>query len=92
MGRLINEAKAEFLKDQQEELEDDPNKFWRLVKSIVPGKKRKSGNISLVDRGSLKNLTKSKEKPLSYILQKSALKYLNVNQNDSSRPEKVIKQ
>ena len=31
------------------ELEGDPKKFWNLVKSIVPGKKAKSGKISLVD-------------------------------------------
>ena len=29
---------------------DDPKKFWRLIETIVPGKKKKSGKISLVDR------------------------------------------
>ena len=47
VGRLIEQAKADFLKEQQEELADDPKKFWRLVKAIVPGKKSKSANISL---------------------------------------------
>ena len=51
VGRLVEQAKAEFLKEQQEELAGDPKKFWRLVKTIVPGKKSKSGNISLVEKG-----------------------------------------
>ena len=47
VGRLIDEAKAEFLKEQQVELVDDPKKFWRLVKTIVPDKVKKSRKISL---------------------------------------------
>ena len=47
VGRLIEQVKADFLRDQQEELADDPKKFWRLVKSIVPGKKSKSSKILL---------------------------------------------
>ena len=50
VGRLVEEAKADFLKEQQEELADDPKKFWRLVKSIVPGKKRKTGKITFIER------------------------------------------
>ena len=50
VGRLVDQAKAEFLKDQQSELEDDPKKFWRVVKSIVPGKKKTSSPISLVNK------------------------------------------
>ena len=45
VSRLIETAKADFLKEQQEELADDPKKFWRVVKSIVPGKR-----ISLVEK------------------------------------------
>ena len=52
MGRLVEQAKANFLKEQQVELANDLKKFWRLVKSIVPSKKRKSSNISLVDRNN----------------------------------------
>ena len=43
MGRLVNQAKADFLTEQQEQLEGDPKKFWRLVKDIVPGKIKKAG-------------------------------------------------
>ena len=48
VGKLISNAKANFLKEQQEELKGDPKKFWRVIKSIVPGKKTSSGKISLV--------------------------------------------
>ena len=36
-----------------------------------------------------KKITNSKEDPLSYILHETALKYLNSNQNDSSRSETI---
>ena len=52
VGRLVESAKAEFLKEQQEELADDPKKFWRLVISIVPGKRVNKGKIVLVDKES----------------------------------------
>ena len=42
VGRLVEQAKAEFLCEQQEELADDPKKFWRVIKSIVPGNKHKN--------------------------------------------------
>ena len=47
VGRLVDQAKADFLKDQQQVLADDPKKFWRVVKSIVPGKKSKTSKIVL---------------------------------------------
>ena len=50
VGRLIESAKAEFLKEQQVDLADDPKKFWRLVKSIVPGKSAKKSKIVLVNK------------------------------------------
>ena len=53
VGRLIEQAKAEFLKEQQEELAGDPKKFWRLIKSIVPGKMGKASQITLVDRSNV---------------------------------------
>ena len=53
VGRLIEQAKAEFLKEQQQELVDDPKKFWRLVKSIVPGKRKSTGKISLVKKSMI---------------------------------------
>ena len=43
-------AKADFLKEQQEELADDPKKFWRLIKTIEPGKKKGSNKISLSEK------------------------------------------
>ena len=48
VGRVIETAKADFLKEQQVELSDDPKKFWRLVKDIVPGKRKGHGKISLL--------------------------------------------
>ena len=50
VGRLVERAKADFLREQQELLENDPKKFWRIVKSIIPGKKAKTSKISLIDR------------------------------------------
>ena len=47
VGSLVDQAKADFLKEQQTELAGDPKKFWRVVKSIVPGKKSKTSKISL---------------------------------------------
>ena len=50
VGRLVEQTKADFLKDQQELLADDPKKFWRTVKSIILGKKSATGSISLVEK------------------------------------------
>ena len=50
VGRVVEQDKAEFLKEQQVELADDPKRFWRVVKSIMPGKKNKAAKISLVDK------------------------------------------
>ena len=47
VGRLVEQAKADFLVDQQEQFQDDPKKFWRLIKSIVPGKNKGHGKIAL---------------------------------------------
>ena len=33
VGRLVEQAKADFLKDQQEQLADDPKKCWRQVRA-----------------------------------------------------------
>ena len=52
VGRLVEQAKAEFLKEQQIALADDPKKFWRLVKSIVPGNKSRNTKISLTTKGA----------------------------------------
>ena len=50
VGRLVEQTKADFLKEQQVELADDPKKFWRLVKSIVPGKNKGRSKVTLIDR------------------------------------------
>ena len=50
VGRLVELTKAEFLKDQQEQLADDPKNFWRVVKSIIPGKKSKTTKIVLANK------------------------------------------
>ena len=50
VGRLVEVVKADFLKEQQVELADDPKKFWRLVKTIIPGKKVGKNKITLIDR------------------------------------------
>ena len=47
VGRLVEQTKADFLKDQQAQLEGDPKKFWRLVKSLVPSKNKGNSKISL---------------------------------------------
>ena len=49
VGRIIEEARADFLKEQQEQLEGDPKRFWRLVKTIVPGKTKAKARINLND-------------------------------------------
>ena len=51
VGKLVKGAKADFVKEQQHEHKNDPKKFWKVVSSIVPGKKQKQmqGSISLRD-------------------------------------------
>ena len=51
VGRLVEQAKSNFLKEQQVEHADDPKKFWRIVKGIIPGKNSKSSSISLSNIG-----------------------------------------
>ena len=50
VGRLVDQARAEFLKEQQDKLREDPKKFWRVVKTIIPGKKKVNSRISLVNK------------------------------------------
>ena len=50
VGKLVDDAKAEFLIEKQEELADDPKKFWRLVKAIVPSSKNRAAKIILTDK------------------------------------------
>ena len=52
VGRDLENLRAEFLKRQQEAYTADPKKFWRIISSIIPGKKGKSGGIWLKDNAS----------------------------------------
>ena len=49
VGRDLENLKADFLKEQQEAHRADPKKFWRVISSIIPGKKSKTGTIWLKD-------------------------------------------
>ena len=51
VGRLVQNARADFVKDQQRELRGDPKKFWKAVSSIVPAKKKVQGNIVIEHDG-----------------------------------------
>ena len=48
--KLVKDAKANFVKDQQRELKGEPKKFWKLISSIVPNKKGQTSKINLVDK------------------------------------------
>ena len=47
VGKLVKNAKAEFVKEQQREFKSDPKKFWKAISTIVPSKKQVQGKISL---------------------------------------------
>ena len=49
VGRLVEQDKSDFLIDQQIELADNPKNFWRVIKSVVPGKTSKTSKIMLTD-------------------------------------------
>ena len=52
VGRDLENLRAEFLKTQQEDNKNDPNKFWNTISSILPGKKGKSAKIWLKDQSN----------------------------------------
>ena len=52
VGRDLELLRADFLKQQQEEFKSDPKKFWRVIASVIPGKKGGKSNIWLKDQGS----------------------------------------
>ena len=58
VGKMLRNAKAEFVKEQQRELSGDPRKFWKSVSTIVPGKKQHQGSINLVDHSTGKELSR----------------------------------
>ena len=49
VGTMVRDAKAEFVKEQQREHRGDPKKFWKVITSIVPGKKEPHSQITLND-------------------------------------------
>ena len=49
VGKLVKGAKADFVKEQQRELKGEPRKFWKLISTIVPGKRQTNGKINLAD-------------------------------------------
>ena len=56
VGRLVENARADYLREQQVEQGHDPKKFWKKVSEIVPKKKAKSGNIVMQEEGSDKEV------------------------------------
>ena len=50
VGKLVRNARAEFVKEQQREFKSDPKKFWKTVSTIIPGKKQAHGLVSLNDQ------------------------------------------
>ena len=52
VGRDIKLLRIDFLKTQQETHKADPKKFWKTLASIVPGKKKFSGDIWLKDKST----------------------------------------
>ena len=49
VGRDLENLRADYLKQKQEEHRNDPKKFWSTLGKIVPGKKQKQGDIWLKD-------------------------------------------
>ena len=49
VGKLVKNAKAEFVKEQQRELKSEPKKFWKYISTIMPGKKHSQGTINLTN-------------------------------------------
>ena len=45
--KLVRNAKSEFVKDRQRELQGEPRKFWKLISTIVPSKQQAQGKINL---------------------------------------------
>ena len=52
VGKLVRNAKSEFVKEQQRVHRQDPKKFWRVISSVVPNKKQVTDQISLVGKNS----------------------------------------
>ena len=60
VGRLVRDAKATFVKEQQREHKDDPKKFWKTISSIIPSKNSKQGKVSLVNQSDLEEVAEDK--------------------------------
>ena len=47
VGRELELLRRDYLKNQQEEHKSDPKEFWKVISTIIPGKKVKGGKIWL---------------------------------------------
>ena len=47
VGRMIQNLKADYLKDQQSLHKNDPKEFWKSIAKVFPGKKKNSNQIWL---------------------------------------------
>ena len=50
VGRLIENLKIDYLKDQQTLHKNDPKEFWKSIAMVFPGKKRSSNQVWLKDK------------------------------------------
>ena len=51
VGRDLENLRADYLKQKQEEYSNDPKKFWATLGKIFPGKKQGQGDIWLKEEG-----------------------------------------
>ena len=58
-GRLIENLRSDFLKNQQEENKSDPKKFWGSISAIVPNAKSTNSNIWLKDEPTKNSIAQS---------------------------------
>ena len=47
VGKIIQNMKKDFIEEEQQRNIGYPQKFWRNLKSVVPGKKKFTGEINL---------------------------------------------
>ena len=51
VGAIIQNMRKEFIEEELRMNYNNPQKFWRNLKSVVPGKKQQTDRISLKDNG-----------------------------------------
>ena len=52
VGKTIQNMRRDFIIEEQQQNLNNPQKFWRNIKSVVPGKKEAMGEISLTVNGN----------------------------------------